>query len=64
MPGLTLTETNIERIPSAELEALAAATPLGRLLRADELAATIVFLGSAANVAVTGEIVRVSGGAT
>ncbi len=64
MPGLTLTEGNVERIPAASLEPIAAETPLRRLLRAEEVAATIVFLGSAANTALTGEIVRASGGAS
>ena len=63
MPGLTLTENNIERFPTATLEPIAAATPLRRLLRAEEVATTIVFLGSPANTALTGEIVRASGGA-
>lgn len=63
MPGLTLTESNIERFPPATLEPIAAATPLRRLLRAEEVATTIVFLGSPANTALTGEIVRASGGA-
>jgi 3-oxoacyl-[acyl-carrier protein] reductase len=64
MPGLTLTESNVERFPPATLEPIAAATPLRRLLRPEEVAATVVFLGSAANTAVTGEIVRASGGAS
>ena len=63
MPGLTLTETNVERFSAADLEPIAAATPLRRLLRADEVAPTIVFLASAANNALTGELVRASGGA-
>jgi 3-oxoacyl-[acyl-carrier protein] reductase len=64
MPGLTLTETNVDRIPAADLEPIAAATPLRRLLRAEEVAAAIVFVGSGANTALTGEIVRASGGAS
>ncbi|WP_437748083.1 SDR family oxidoreductase [Sorangium sp. So ce1504] len=36
--------------------------PVGRLLRPEEVAPTIVFLCSAANNAVTGEIARASGG--
>jgi 3-oxoacyl-[acyl-carrier protein] reductase len=63
MPGLTLTETNVDRVPSAELEPFAAVTPLRRLLRHEEIAATIVLLGSAANTTITGEIVRASGDA-
>ena len=64
MPGLTLTETNVERIAAEELASIAATSPIGRLLRADEVAGPILFLGSAANTAVTGEIVRASGGSS
>lgn len=64
MPGLTLTEANLERIPVAVRDELGAAGPLGRLLAPAEVAAAIVFLASAANTALVGEIVRASGGAS
>jgi 3-oxoacyl-[acyl-carrier protein] reductase len=64
MPGLTLTETNRDRIPAALRDELAAKTPIRRLLSPEEVVPTIVFLGSAANTAVTGEVIRASGGAT
>jgi 3-oxoacyl-[acyl-carrier protein] reductase len=40
------------------------ASPIRRLLHAAEVVPTIVFLSSAANTAVTGEISRASGGIT
>jgi 3-oxoacyl-[acyl-carrier protein] reductase len=64
MPGLTLTEANVERIPAAVRDELGSAGPLGRLLAPAEVPATIVFLASATNTAVVGEIVRASGGAS
>jgi 3-oxoacyl-[acyl-carrier protein] reductase len=64
MPGLTLTERNAERLPAAVREQLARASPIRRLLPPEEVAPTIVFLCSAANAAVTGEVVRASGGIT
>ena len=39
-----------------------AQTPAGRLNNVEDVAATIVFFGSAANTAVTGEAVKASGG--
>jgi 3-oxoacyl-[acyl-carrier protein] reductase len=64
MPGPTLTERAIESVPASVLDAYAQAAAVGRLLTPDEVASTVVFLGSAANAAVTGQIVRASGGFT
>jgi 3-oxoacyl-[acyl-carrier protein] reductase len=64
MPGLTLTERVRERVPTALRDQLSSASPIRRLLAPEEVAPAIVFLGSAANTAVTGEIIRVSGGIT
>ncbi len=64
MPGLTLTEGMTARVPAAFLKARAKASPIGRLLGPEEVVPTIVFLASAANTAVTGEIIRASGGIT
>jgi NAD(P)-dependent dehydrogenase (short-subunit alcohol dehydrogenase family) len=64
MPGLTLTERNTENIPAAIRDQVAQASPIRRLLPPEEVAPTIVFLCSAANTAVTGEIIRASGGIT
>jgi 3-oxoacyl-[acyl-carrier protein] reductase len=60
---LTLTETNREHLPADVIQAAGAATPVGRLLEPEEVARAMVFLGSGANAAITGELVRTSGGA-
>jgi 3-oxoacyl-[acyl-carrier protein] reductase len=64
MPGLTLKEETTSTLPAAALQEAAKASPIRRLLTADEVVPTIVFLCSAVNTAVTGEIIRASGGAT
>jgi NAD(P)-dependent dehydrogenase (short-subunit alcohol dehydrogenase family) len=64
MPSLTRTERMVARLPAQALEMSAQASPLRRLPRPDEVAAAIVYLCSAANTAITGEILRVGGGAT
>ena len=55
--GFTTTERNRERWPDATREQIAARTPSGRLSSPADVAALIVFLGSAANANITGEIV-------
>jgi NAD(P)-dependent dehydrogenase (short-subunit alcohol dehydrogenase family) len=62
MPGLTLTETNRQRLPASFLEEYGQTAAIGRLLGPEEVVPVIVFLASAANTAVIGEIVRASGG--
>ncbi len=62
MPGLTLTERNRDRIPAERRDAMARTSPIRRLLTPEEVVLTIVFLGSAANTAIIGEVIRVSGG--
>jgi 3-oxoacyl-[acyl-carrier protein] reductase len=64
MPSATRTERMVARLPAQVLEMSAQASPLRRLPGPDEVAAAIVYLCSAANTAITGEIVRVGGGAT
>jgi 3-oxoacyl-[acyl-carrier protein] reductase len=64
MPGLTLTERVRTSFPRNVSERQAAALPIRRLVTPDELAAAVAFLGSAANAAITGEVVRASGGRT
>jgi 3-oxoacyl-[acyl-carrier protein] reductase len=59
MPGLTRTETNTH-IVAAVGDSYAA---LGRLLEAAEVANAVVYLGSAANTGVTGQVLAVTGGA-
>jgi NAD(P)-dependent dehydrogenase (short-subunit alcohol dehydrogenase family) len=64
MPGMTLKEDTAAVVPATALEELAKASPIRRLLTADEVVPTIVFLCSPVNTAVTGEIIRASGGIT
>lgn len=64
MPGLTLTERNAARLPQEAKTRMANASPIRRLLPPEEVVPTIVFLCSAMNTAVTGEIIRASGGIT
>lgn len=61
MPGLTLTETNGFITDSFGKE-YAARSPIGRLLTADEVARSIVYLSSAANTGITGQVISVNGG--
>jgi 3-oxoacyl-[acyl-carrier protein] reductase len=61
MPGLTRTDTNVAIIDEwGEHDSERAA--IGRLLDADEVARPIVFLGSAANTGITGQVIAVTGG--
>lgn len=62
MPGLTLTERNVAQIPVAAREQMEKSSPIRRLLPPEEVVPQIVFLCSAVNTAVTGEIIRASGG--
>lgn len=61
MPGLTLTEA-AGHVPTARRDECVRATPIGRLLEPREVAPAVVFLCSALNTAVTGQVIRVSGG--
>jgi 3-oxoacyl-[acyl-carrier protein] reductase len=56
-PGFTLTDSRPD-IPAFVTDALAAATPTKRLSTAQDVARIVVFLGSAANGNLTGEVVR------
>lgn len=56
-PGFTLTESR-PPIPDAVVQSLAAGTPTRRLSDADDVARLIVFLASAANGNLTGEVIR------
>jgi 3-oxoacyl-[acyl-carrier protein] reductase len=62
MPGLTRTDTNTAITESAGHH-YSAQAPLGRLLDADEVASPVVYLGSAANTGITGQVIPVTGGA-
>jgi 3-oxoacyl-[acyl-carrier protein] reductase len=62
MAGLTLTERVKASMSLPSLEQAGKSSPLGRLPAPEEVAPTIVFLASAANTTVNGEIVLSSGG--
>jgi 3-oxoacyl-[acyl-carrier protein] reductase len=62
MPGLTRTETNVA-ITDADGHHFGALAPIGRLLDAPEVAGPVIYLGSAANTGVTGQVIAVNGGA-
>jgi 3-oxoacyl-[acyl-carrier protein] reductase len=62
MPGLTRTDTNTA-ITDEEGHHYRALALVRRLLDAAEVAGAVVYLGSAANTGITGQVIRVSGGA-
>lgn len=62
MPGMTLTERAQKHVPESIREQVASQTPTRRLTTPEEVAATVVFLASAANGHINGEVVRVTGG--
>jgi 3-oxoacyl-[acyl-carrier protein] reductase len=62
MAGLTLTERVKASMSPQSLEQAGKGSPLRRLPAPEEVAPTIVFLASAANTTVNGEIVLSSGG--
>jgi 3-oxoacyl-[acyl-carrier protein] reductase len=64
MPGATLTERMVAILPATLREQMGAASPIRRLLPPEEVVPTIAFLCSSVNTAVTGEIIRASGGIT
>jgi len=61
IPGFTLTERNRTR-PQEVLARVAQQTSTGRLSTPEDVATTLVFLGSAANTQVNGVLVHTSGG--
>ncbi len=62
LPGFTITERNSQIFPQEMRSIIAQQTPTGRLTTPEDVAALIVFLGSAANGHVNGELVRCTGG--
>ena len=62
MPGLTLTERRNRPLPQEVFDDMKRRVCTGRLTESEEVAAAIVFLGSAANGHINGEMVRVDGG--
>jgi 3-oxoacyl-[acyl-carrier protein] reductase len=61
MPGPTLTERFEHSVPEQVRREWGAQTSLRRMANPDEVARTILFLCSAANTIVTGEVVRTGG---
>jgi 3-oxoacyl-[acyl-carrier protein] reductase len=62
MPGIVLTERNLQRLPQALLDNVSRETPSGRISTPEDVASTILFLCSAANGNITGETVHITGG--
>lgn len=62
IPGFTLTERNLQTMPQQMRDMVAQQTPTGRLSTPEDVATTIVYLGSAANSQVNGVLVHASGG--
>ena len=61
MPGLTLTEHVLRNFPPLLRAASEQRSPLGRLLRPEEVASVVAFLCSNLNTGIVGEIVRTGG---
>ncbi|GGS95670.1 beta-ketoacyl-ACP reductase [Planobispora rosea] len=61
MPGFTRTARNGE-MAAAVGHRYSARAPIGRLLDAAEVANAVVYLGSAANTGITGQVIAVTGG--
>jgi 3-oxoacyl-[acyl-carrier protein] reductase len=62
MPGFVAHERNRSFIPAAAFEQWASTTATGRLATAEDIAAVVTFLASAANGSTTGSVVRVTAG--
>jgi 3-oxoacyl-[acyl-carrier protein] reductase len=62
MPGITLDNGHHNAISDEHLPAIAGRLPARRLPSTQDVAAIIVFLSSPVNGAITGEIIRVTGG--
>ncbi|GAA4608348.1 3-oxoacyl-[acyl-carrier protein] reductase [Actinoplanes octamycinicus] len=62
VPGQTLTGNVLTHMPAPAREAKAATLPTRRMSTPEDVAAAVLFLGSAANGNTTGETLRVTGG--
>ncbi|GAA0839868.1 SDR family NAD(P)-dependent oxidoreductase [Streptosporangium amethystogenes subsp. fukuiense] len=62
LPGFTRTARN-EAMAKAVGHLYSERAPIGRLLEAAEVANAVVYLGSAANTGITGQVISVTGGA-
>jgi NAD(P)-dependent dehydrogenase (short-subunit alcohol dehydrogenase family) len=61
MPGLTLTEA-VRRSMGDAVEQAAKASPIRHVPTSEEVAQVIVFVASAANTVINGEVIRANGG--
>ncbi len=62
-PGITETETTKDRFPNeADLLKFSKMNSIGRLVKAEDIANVITFLSSPLSVAITGDVIDVSGG--
>jgi len=61
MPGLTQTEAVLSAMPQL-VEQAAKVSPIRHVPTPEEVAAVIVFVASAANITVNGEVIRANGG--
>jgi 3-oxoacyl-[acyl-carrier protein] reductase len=61
MPGLTLTESVRQLMPEI-VEQVARTSPIRHVPAPEEVASVIVFVASAANTTINGEVIRVNGG--
>jgi NAD(P)-dependent dehydrogenase (short-subunit alcohol dehydrogenase family) len=59
-PGITETETTGERFPNLDVTKV---NSIGRLVKAEDIASVVTFLSSPLAVAITGDVIDVSGGA-
>lgn len=62
MPGMVLTEKNLEQVPQSDRETIAERTPSKRITTPEDVANLVVFLGSATNGNINGAVIPVTGG--
>ena len=63
MPGFVLTDHNQQRVPDQYKEQIRSMLPTRSLPTPQDIASVILFLGSPVNRQITGEVIRVTGGA-
>lgn len=62
MPGMVLTEKNLEQVPQSDRETIAEQTPSKCITTPEDVADLVVFLGSTANGNINGAVIPVTGG--
>lgn len=62
MPGMVLTEKNLEQVPQSDRETIAEQTPSRHITIPEDIADLIVFLGSETNGNINGAVIPVTGG--